>query len=33
LEVVVINHDATREAGQTQIGQYNIETVEGTTGA
>lgn len=33
LDVVIVNHDSTREAGQTQIGKYNIETVEGTVGA
>jgi len=32
-DVVIVNHDATREAGNTQIGQYNIEAVEGTVGA
>ena len=32
LDVVIVNLDGTREAGQTQIGQYNIEAIEGITG-
>lgn len=32
-EVVIMKLDSVREAGQTQIGQYNIEAVEGTVGA
>lgn len=32
-DVTVVNHDGTREAGRTRIGQYNIEVIEGTTGA
>lgn len=28
-EVAVVSHDATREAGKTQIGKYNTEVVEG----
>lgn len=32
LRVVVTEHDASREAGQTQIGQYNTTMIEGTVG-
>lgn len=32
-DVVVENHNSTREAGVTQLGKYSIEVVEGTIGS